>query len=84
MQQYEDSYEEYKKYLENSLGITDLQAPQAPMNPYMRFFLERSSEERSKGAKDWKALTKAVSEEWKRLPDNKKEFYEKIYNIRLR
>ena len=48
------------------------------MNPFMRFFLERSSEERSKGAKDWNDLTKSLSEEWKKLPENKKEFYEKF------
>lgn len=50
----------------------------------MRFFLERSSEERTKGDRKWNELTKALSEEWKRLSDNKKEFYEKIYNIRNR
>ena len=54
------------------------------MNPYMRFFLERSSEERSKCAGKWNELTKTLAEEWKRLPDNKKDYYEKIYNIRLR
>jgi hypothetical protein len=35
----ENSYEEYKRYLENSLGITSLTAPKNPMNPYMRFYL---------------------------------------------
>jgi hypothetical protein len=55
------------------------------MNPFMRFFLERSSEERSKGNnRKWNDLTKALSEEWKNLPNSKKEFYEKIYNNRIR
>lgn len=54
------------------------------MNPFMRFFLERSSEERAKTDRNWKELTKALSEEWNRLTDNKKEYYEKIYNIRIR
>lgn len=66
------------------MGITSLQAPKPPMNPFMRFFLERSSEERGKGDRKWNELTKALSEEWKKLPANKKEFYEKMYNIRLR
>jgi hypothetical protein len=35
----EDSYEAYKKYLEDSLGIPPFEAPKPPMNPYMRFFL---------------------------------------------
>jgi len=35
----ENSYEEYKNYLEKSLGITSLIAPHQPMNPYMRFYL---------------------------------------------
>lgn len=84
MQHEDNSYEEYKKYLETSLGITSLPAPRAPMNPYLRFFLERSCEERSKGEKNIKDLAKSLSEEWKSLAPNKKEFYEKIYTIRLR
>lgn len=32
----------------------------------------------------WKELTKQLSEEWKGLSANKKEYYEKIYNVRLR
>lgn len=54
------------------------------MNAYMRFFLERSCEERSKGATNWNDITKQISEEWKKLPENKREFYEKIHEIRLR
>ena len=53
MKEDENSYEEYKKYLETSLGISGIEAPKAPMNPYMRFFIERSSQERSKGEKNW-------------------------------
>ena len=55
------------------------------MNPYMRFFLERSSEERSKGSdRKWNEITKALADEWKALSANKKEYYEKIFNIRIR
>jgi len=50
-----------KRGLEEELGITNLPAPSNPMNAYMRFFLERSSEERSKGQTDWPAITKAIS-----------------------
>ena len=71
----ENSYEEYKKYLETSLGISGIEAPKAPMNPYMRFFLERSSQERSKGEKNWNELTKRLSAEWKDLSESKKEYY---------
>jgi hypothetical protein len=42
------------------------------MNPYMRFFLERSSEERSKGRNDWGVITKELTEEWKGLSASKK------------
>lgn len=80
----ENSYEEYKKYLESSLGITSLAAPKNPMNPYMRFYLERSSEERSNGNNDWNALAKTLAIEWKNLSANKKEYYEKIHTIRMR
>lgn len=54
------------------------------MNPYMRFFLERSSEERSKGRRDWKEITKELTAEWNELTPAKREFYEKIYEVRLR
>lgn len=54
------------------------------MNPYMRFYLERSSEERSKGTTDWKELARTLAVEWKTLPANKKEYYEKLHNIRMR
>jgi hypothetical protein len=45
------------------------------MNPYMRFYLERSSEERSKGNNDWNALAKTLAIEWKNLSANRKEYY---------
>lgn len=54
------------------------------MNPYMRFFFERSCEERSKGNANWNEVTKALAQEWKKLPTNKKDYYEKIYELRLR
>lgn len=54
------------------------------MNPYMRFFLERSSEERSKGRRDWKVITQQLTTEWNELPPAKREFYQKIYEVRLR
>lgn len=80
----EDSYEEYKKYLEESLGISNIKAPLKPMNPYMRFFFERSCEERSKGNTNWKEITQLLAQEWKKLPQSKKDYYEKVYEIRLR
>ena len=46
----DNSYEEYKKYLEESLGISSIKPPQKPMNAYMRFFLERGCQERQKGS----------------------------------
>ncbi len=47
----DNSYEQYKKYLEDSIGALNLDAPNKPMNPYLRFFFERNCEERSKGNK---------------------------------
>lgn len=38
----EDSFEEYKKYLEDSLGISGIPNPPRPMSPYMRFFFQRN------------------------------------------
>jgi hypothetical protein len=80
----EDSFEECKKNLEESLGISAVVAPPKPMNPYMRFFLERSSEERSKGRRDWNAITKELTAEWNALSAAKREYYQKIYEVRLR
>ena len=37
----EDSFESYKRYLEDSIGIPPIKPPQKPMNGFMRFFLER-------------------------------------------
>jgi hypothetical protein len=54
------------------------------MNAYMRYFLERSSEERAKGDVDIRNLSKEVAQEWKNLSTNKKDFYQQIYEIRLR
>lgn len=33
----EDSFEEYKKYLENSIGVTGVNTPPKIMTPYIRF-----------------------------------------------
>lgn len=30
----EDSYEEFKKYLEDSIGVVGIKAPPKPMTPY--------------------------------------------------
>jgi hypothetical protein len=38
----EDSFQEYKKYLEDSLGILGIRAPPRPQTPYTRYFFERS------------------------------------------
>ena len=80
----ENSYEEYKKYLEESIGVMNLQPPSKPMNAFMRYFFERSCEERSKGNKKWKKMTETISEEWKKLPGNKKQYYEKLYEISMK
>jgi hypothetical protein len=53
------------------------------MNGFMRFFFERSCEERSKGNKEWKKMTGTISEEWKKLA-NKKQYYDKMYEIRMK
>ena len=45
----ENSYEEYKKYLEDSLGIFSIPPPPKPMNPYMRYYFERNCEEKTNG-----------------------------------
>jgi hypothetical protein len=34
----ENSFEEYKKYLEESIGAINLKPPNKPMNGFMRFF----------------------------------------------
>jgi hypothetical protein len=39
----EDSFQELKRELEEELGISSIPPPTKPMNPFMRFFLERSS-----------------------------------------
>jgi len=54
------------------------------MNPFMRFFFERGCEERSKGNKDWRKITKQLSEEWKHISGSKKSYYEKMYEIRMK
>ena len=80
----EDSYEQYKKYLEESLGIFGIPPPPKPMNPYMRFYFERSCEEKSNGNFNMQAFNKKISEEWGNLTPKKKEFYQKIYEIRMK
>jgi hypothetical protein len=50
----------------------------------MRYFFERSCEERSKGLYDWKIITAQLTNEWKNLPENKRDYYEKISQIRVR
>ena len=73
----QDSYEEYKNYLCNSLGRdASVEQPNRPMNPYMRFFLERSCQERKKGDVNWNDFSKKIAEEWKGLSDGKKKYYE--------
>jgi len=34
----DNSFEEYKKYLEESIGVLNLKPPSRPMNPFMRYF----------------------------------------------
>ena len=54
------------------------------MNAFMRYFFERSCEERFKGNKEWTKMTGTISDEWKKLPGNKKQYYEKMYEIRMK
>ncbi len=82
--QEENSYQEYKKYLEESFGLTGIPTPPRPFTPYMRFFYERNCEERSKGNHNFVEFTKKAAEEWKKLDDKKKEYYQKLYDIRIR
>lgn len=37
----EDSFQEYKKYLEDSLGLSGIKAPVHPQSPYARYLFER-------------------------------------------
>lgn len=80
----EDSFEEYKGELEKELGISDLKPPTKPMNAYMRFFLERSSEERAKGESNFSELSSGIAAEWNALAAHKRDFYQQIYEIRCR
>jgi hypothetical protein len=52
------------------------------MNAYMRFFLERSSEERAKGESNFGLLSSTVAAEWNTLSAIKRDFYQQIYEIR--
>jgi hypothetical protein len=54
------------------------------MNAYMRYFLERSSEERAKGEMSFQKLSSTIAVEWNALSDNKRDYYQKIYQVRLR
>ena len=54
------------------------------MNPYMRYFLERSCQERKNGAVDWNNFSKKVAQEWKGLSDGKKKYYEEATEIRTK
>ncbi len=52
------------------------------MNAYMRYYLERSSEQRSNGHPDFP--TSEIAKEWNALPANRREYYQQIYEIRRR
>lgn len=54
------------------------------MNAYMRFFLERSSEERAGRQVQVNALSRLISQEWKDLPAQKKDYYFQMHEIRRR
>lgn len=82
--QEEDSFQEYKKYLEDSIGVSDILKPPRIMSPYSLFYFERQTQEKSKGKIDIISLNKVLAEEWKSLPDSKKEYYFKIHEIRKR
>lgn len=42
----EDSFQAYKNQLQDGLGYNEIKKPMKPMNPYMRFFLEKSSQKK--------------------------------------
>lgn len=54
------------------------------MNAYMRYFLERSSEERAKREVNVNALSKQIALEWKQLAAEKKDYYFQMHEIRRR
>lgn len=68
----EDSFETYKKYLEDSIGIANVEAPPRPLTPYLRFYFERSCEEKAKNNPKMNELTRSLASEWKELPAKKK------------
>jgi hypothetical protein len=49
------------------------------MNPYMRFYFERTCEEKSKGNVKMFELNTKLAEEWKTLSAKKRDFYQKVY-----
>ena len=68
----ENSYLEYKRYLEDSIGLEDLSRPPRPMNPYQLFIFERICQERSQGQKNIGEINRNLPTEWKELSASKK------------
>jgi hypothetical protein len=73
-----DSFEEYKRYLEESINDLGISKPPRVMSAYNLFNYERQLENKLKGKK----CVGEVGEEWKKLPEERKEYYIKIYERR--
>lgn len=59
--------------------------PKQPFNAYMHYVLDKSSAERLKNPiLDWSELTVRLADEWKRLKESDRLFYEDAYQKRLR
>jgi hypothetical protein len=73
-----DSFEEYKKYLEEGINYLEISKPPRVMSAYNLFYYERqrSGKERNK-----KYLGN-IAEEWRMLPEEKKEYYVQIEEVR--
>lgn len=83
----EDSYENYKKHLEesNAMMEPEVRMPKHPMNGYMRFHLERTCEERSKDPTvNFKDLSHRIAEEWKVLDAKRKQIFNAQAELRVK
>lgn len=84
----EDSYEEYKAYLENFIhDATEnvIKPPKRPFNAYMHYVLDKSSAERLKNpGLDWSELTSRLALEWKRLKESERDYYEQAFERRVK
>jgi hypothetical protein len=75
-----DSFEEYKRYLEESINDLGISKPPRVMSAYNLFNYERQLEGKLTGKK----CGGEVGDEWKKLSDERREYYVKIYERRKR